>query len=76
MFPNLEYLLRMNQVTRQDLGWALHLCRNSIINKCHGHTQWKADEMRQVQQLLAPDLSLDVIFGRKFTLGSRRKKRP
>jgi len=68
VFVRLYGMMLANGYTEERLGRCLGICRNSMINKLRGHTDWKLSEMEKLQRLLRPYMTLDQLFERSYTL--------
>lgn len=61
-YINIKAEMARNRITLNTIASFLSLCPSSVSKKINGHTAFKAEEIKAIQQEFFPNVSLDELL--------------
>lgn len=66
MYPNLEALMKLKEISMETLASILHIHRNTLANKLNGSSDFTYREACLISDALFPEYKISYIFKRKI----------
>lgn len=66
MYPVLEFLMKKNNITKEQIAEFLNSGYSTILNKFSGKNEWKYGECEKIKEHYFPEYKIEDLFKKEI----------